>query len=817
MGRDLPSGNVTLVFTDIEGSTKLLHELGAERYADALAEHRRILREAFVRNGGVEVDTQGDAFFYAFPSAQGAVDAAAEGRDALAAGPIHVRVGIHTGTPHVTGEGYVGPDVHKGARIGAAGHGGQILLSLEARNAVDALLTDLGEHRLKDFAEPVWIFQLGDQRFPPLKTISNTNLPHPASSFIGREAEVADVVKLVRGSRLVTLTGPGGSRKTRLAIEAAAELVSEHKNGVFWVGLATLREAADVPEEIAKTLGAKDGLADHIGEREILLLLDNLEQVIASGPALGRLLEACPNLRLLVTSRELLRIRGEVDYPVLPLAQPEAVALFCARARVEADDVVTELCRRLDNLPLAIELAAARANLLPPRMLLERLAGRLDLLKAGRDADPRQATLRATIEWSHDLLADHEKSLFARLGIFGGGCTLPDAEEVVDADIETMQSLLDKSLLRRTADRYWMLETIREFAVERLEASGEADELRRRHAQRYLALAEEAEPNLRIYSQEWVDRLEMEVDNLRGALDTFTSAGETQLALQLFGALSDFWYYGGHVSEGRRRGAVVLAADERATLVRARALIGAGEVATASWDHEADKRFTTEALAIYRSHGDARGIAVSLWTLGAAMINLGEAAAAQPLVEEAVERFERVGDLHFAIVATRTLAWSHEVQGDREECRRLHERNLARIKEAGFKEMEAHTVGVLASYEAERGKITEACSLLRRCLDISREVGEKGLLLTGLSRVANLLVAQNRYAGAATLLSAAEALRTEDRSVEGWVARMDGENVERVREGLDPEAFEGSWAAGRNLTLEAAFDLALASLRADPG
>ncbi|MEX2556837.1 MAG: adenylate/guanylate cyclase domain-containing protein, partial [Actinomycetota bacterium] len=210
------------------------------------------------RHGGVEVDTQGDAFFYAFPSAQGAVDASREGCRALAAGPINVRVGIHTGSPHLTSEGYVGPDVHKGARIGASGHGGQIVLSLETRNAVDAQLTDLGEHRLKDFAEPVWIFQLGDERFPPLKTISNTNLPHPASSFVGREREVAEVCALLREARLVTLTGPGGSGKTRLAIEAASELVPEHRNGVFWVGLATLREAADVPEEIAKMLGAKD-------------------------------------------------------------------------------------------------------------------------------------------------------------------------------------------------------------------------------------------------------------------------------------------------------------------------------------------------------------------------------------------------------------------------------------------------------------------------------------------------------------------------------------------------------------------------------
>ena len=387
-----------MLFTDIEGSTKLLHELGAEAYTAALAEHRRLLRDAFARHGGVEVDTQGDAFFYAFPTAPGALTAAGEARDALVSGPIRVRMGLHTGTPHVSAEGYVGEDVHKGARIAAAGHGGQVLLSIETRDFAGIEVTDLGEHRLKDFAEPVWIFQLGQERHPPLKTISNTNLPHPASSFIGRDREVAKVVSLLRdGARLVTRSGPGGSGKTRLAIEAASELVTEHRNGVFWVGLATLTDPALVTLTVGQTLGAKDGLADHVAEREMLLLLDNFEQVIAAAPELSALLSACPNLRMLITSRELLRVQGEVDYPVPPLKRDEAVELFCVRSQLEADDIIAELCRRLDNLPLAVELAAARAGVLSPAQILERLGQRLDMLKGGRDADPRQATLRATI------------------------------------------------------------------------------------------------------------------------------------------------------------------------------------------------------------------------------------------------------------------------------------------------------------------------------------------------------------------------------------------------------------------------------------
>ena len=435
MRPDLPAGTVTFLFTDIEGSTKLLHELGPEAFADALAEHRRILREAFTAQGGVEVDTQGDAFFVAFPTADGALAAAAAAREALAAGPIRVRMGIHTGHPHLGAEGYIGADVHRGARIGAAGHGGQVLVSATTAALVGTdRLRDLGEHRLKDFDAPTSIYQLGDERFPPLKTISNTNLPRPASSFVGRAAEVAAVAALLQdGARLVTLTGPGGSGKTRLGIEAAASLVPSFTAGVFWVGLAPLRDPALVSETIGQVIGAKDGLAAHIGERQMLLLLDNLEQVVAAAPELAALLEACPQLRLLVTSRERLRVRGEVEYPVAPLADPEAVDLFCSRAQLEPDDAIRRLCRALDNLPLAIELAAARVAVLSPAQILERLSGRLDLLKGGRDADPRQQTLRTTIEWSHELLTHDDQALFERLAAFTGGWRLYAYEDVAAA------------------------------------------------------------------------------------------------------------------------------------------------------------------------------------------------------------------------------------------------------------------------------------------------------------------------------------------------------------------------------------------------
>ena len=327
-----PSGTVTLVFTDIEGSTKLLDELGMDAYRDALAEHRRIVREACGHYSGYEVDYEGDAFFYAFSSAQDAVSAVSEAMAGLEHGPISIRVGIHTGEPGLDPPKYVGMDVHFAARVMSSAHGGQVVSLASTAELVDDDLVELGEHRLKDIAEAVSLFQLGEGSFPPLKTISNTNLPRPASSFLGREAELQEVVsRITGGARLVTLTGPGGTGKTRLALEAASSLVGEYKAGVFWIGLASLRDPALVTETISQALGAKNDLAAHIAEREMLLLLDNLEQVIDAAPDLSALLQACPNLTLLVTSRELLRIDGEVEYAVPPLAEPEAVSLFCER------------------------------------------------------------------------------------------------------------------------------------------------------------------------------------------------------------------------------------------------------------------------------------------------------------------------------------------------------------------------------------------------------------------------------------------------------------------------------------------------------
>jgi predicted ATPase len=804
--RDLPSGTVTFLFTDIEGSTKLLRELEAEDYAQALAEHRRILREAFGAHGGVEVDTQGDAFFVAFPTAPGALAAAQAARDALANGPIRVRMGIHTGTPHLTEEGYVGHDVHKGARIAAAGHGGQVLLSKETRELAQVDVTDLGEHRLKDFEGPVWIFQLGSERFPPLKTISNTNLPRPASSFVGRDKEVQEVAALLQdGARLLTLTGPGGSGKTRLALEAAAELVPEFKAGVFWVGLAPVRDPALVAETIGQTLGAKDGLAEHIGKRELLLLLDNLEQVVEAAPELASLVETCPSLKLLVTSRELLRVRGEVEYPVLPLADLEAVELFRARARAEADETVHELCRALDNLPLALELAAARASVLSPRQILERISGRLDLLKGGRDADPRQQTLRATIEWSYELLSPEERRLFAQLAAFGGGCTLETAEEVAEADLDTLQSLVDKSLVRHTQDRFWMLETIREYAAERLQESGEA-ELRRRHAEHFLALAEEAEPHLPADRREWLDRLDREHDNLRTAFDQLEAFGETQHALRLAGALSRFWSTRGHLVEGRRRLESALRVDERPTAARAKALVKASMMGG-----ENARVLAEEGLVLNRKLGEAWGMAQAELALAAAVAE-EDMPRARQLYDSSARRFRELGDEHHVLIATRSLAWACINLGERERGRALHEENLRRARALSNERIEAITLGALAMHAVEEGRIADAVPMLKESHRLHRELGDPVQSAIDVLRFAALLAAEGNAVTAAKVFSTSDALCEEiGFGLRAWDPEFVEGTLTSIRAQLDEATFAEAWEEGRTLTAEAAVTLALSS------
>jgi predicted ATPase len=846
---DLPTGTVTFLFTDVEGSTKLLRELGAQQYAQALADHRGVVREACAARGGVEVDTQGDAFFFAFPSAYEAVAAAQAITDALAEGQIHVRIGVHTGTPLLSDEGYVGDDVHFAARVGASAHGGQVVLSKTTRALVDGLLlTDLGEHRLKDIEEAVPIYQLGHQSFPPLKTISNTNLPRPASSFVGRERELTEVLaNFERGTRLLTLTGPGGSGKTRLAVEAAAALVPSYKAGVFWVGLASLRESSLVTEQIAQTLGAKEGLADHIGERQMLLLLDNLEQVIDAAPALSGLVQTCPNLTVFCTSRELLRVQGEVEYAVPPLASSEAVTLFCERSGVESSEQITELCARLDDLPLAVELAAARTKALSPAQILERLSDRLDLLKGGRDADARQQTLRTTIAWSYELLSEEEQRVFRALSGFAGGWRLEAAEEVAETDVDTLQSLVEKSLVRFTNERYWMLETIREFAREQLQDDGEAERIAQRHLAYYLAFAEDVDKRRKVGDYE-LERIEQERDNLRSAFDTALALDPEQ-ALELAGRLGLYWNRRGQYREGRQRLAAALAAAPAArATARARALGEAGNLALWQADLDAAEQLGREALALAREHGDRSGSGYALNLLGMIATQRDIDGAGVALYEESLAEYEAAGDeagrltplqnlaanalargdneraislLRERVAGTRgrntyslalaigLLGFALAANGESEEARQSFEESLEICRVHGFSRAEAEVLGGLADLMRTTSP-ARALEYYRESIELAWEMGYLAQVALCLQGIAAIALAGGDARDAATLLAVFVGLveRISANLNAGEKEELDAA-IAQAREALGNDAFDAAWAEGGRFSLDQAVEFAL--------
>jgi predicted ATPase len=824
MRPDLPAGTVTFLFTDVEGSTKLLHELGAEKYADALADHRKIVREACAARGGVEVDTQGDAFFVAFPGAPEALEAAKTITEGLSERRIRLRMGLHTGTPLVTEEGYVGDDVHFAARISASGHGGQVVLSPATRELLDGdSFTDLGEHRLKDIEGPVAIYQLGRESFPPLKTISNTNLPRPASSFVGREAELAEVLgKVEAGARLLTLTGPGGSGKTRLALEAAATLVPEYKAGVFWVGLAALRDATLVTEAIAQVLGAKDGLAEHVGERELCLLLDNLEQVVEAAPEVSSLLQACPNLTVLCTSRELLRIQGEVEYAVPPLASPEAVALFCDRSQLEPTDEVSELCARLDNLPLAVELAAARTKALSPMQIRERLSQRLDLLKGGRDADPRQQTLRATVEWSHDLLSQEEQRLFRALSVFSGGCTLQAAEEVCEADLDTLQSLVEKSLLRFTASdassRYWMLETIREYAGERLEEAQERIVLGQKHAELMLKLAESAEPELEgAGMSQWMAVLGAEENNIRAAFTFLEDTDQGNRELELAGSLQNFWYVRGNWAEGRRWSEAALEASEGIpTIARAKALNAVAGFAEKLGDPQSTKDYAEQALVLSRELGYARGVTSSLMALSLAHRLEGDRVTAAAFLEEASESARASGDAYSLADATAGLAFLAMEERAYPRAIALAEEAREAYRQIGDPSGGAYALTILGSCLLHSGQSSAGLEAMGEALPTLLELGFVAILAGTLGLIASATVETGNAEVGATIMGFEGSLRQRvSLPRTGAYVGLHAAAVADLRRSLGDERYEEAFAAGGAMTLEEAVGYAMAFITRD--
>ena len=806
---------MTLLFTDIEGSTRLLHELG-ERYADVLAEHRRVLREAFSRHGGVEVDTQGDAFFVAFARASDAVAAAGEAQDELADGPVRVRIGVHTGEPVVTKEGYVGVDVHRAARIMGAGHGGQILLSETTRRLLDSpvLLRDLGDHRLKDLTAPQRLYQFGDGDFPPLKTLHRTNLPIQPTPIVGRERELEEAGALVRSHRLLTLTGPGGSGKTRLALQLAAEAIEEFPDGVFWVPLQALRDPALFERAIGTSVGADDGLVEFVGNKRLLVLLDNFEQIIEAAPTISSLLAGTPNTKVLVTSREPLQVDSEHRYPIEPLPEDDAGVLFIERARAVAPGfqpaaAVSEICRRLDGLPLAIELAAARVALLNPDELLERLDRRLPLLASrSRDAPARQRTLRATIEWSYELLEPDEQELFRRLAVFRGSFSLDAAEAVCDADLDTLESLVVKNLVRRWGSgRLGMLDTIREYAVELVDAAPDADAVYRRHAEHFLSVAEEANLNASTGGQR-LDLALPEQDNFRGALAWALRSESIPLGLEIATALEALWV-ADDPNEGVRWFERLFDRPEAELVsqsLRAEALRSYGSSLGIAGHHASAEEVWTESLAIFEQLEDEHGRAVLLHRLGISAMLRGDLERARELVEVSDEIHQRTGDVWGRAQTIGTLGAIGRDEGDERGALDLVRESAVLAREAGVPWWESGALAELACLSLNAGLIEEGEARARESLAIAHELRDRPGRIFGVGILARVAAERGQSERAGRLWGVIED-EEAGAPLGGW-RRHRETCAGRIRELAGPE-FDRGRAKGRTLTLDNAVSIAL--------
>jgi predicted ATPase/class 3 adenylate cyclase/DNA-binding CsgD family transcriptional regulator/DNA-binding XRE family transcriptional regulator len=829
---DLPTGTVTLLFTDMEGSTRLLQQLG-DGYASLLAQCRHLLRAAFAPYNGQEVDTEGDAFFVAFARATDAVAAAVAIQRALADHPwatgvsVRVRIGLHTGEPQLSAEGYTGLDVHHTARIMSVAYGGQILLSQTTRDLVEqhlpggAYLQDLGEHRLKDLQRPSHLFQLSLADLPadflPLKTLDRhlNNLPIEPTTFIGRGKEVTTLCDLVRRAevRLLTLTGPGGVGKTRLSLQVAAELSELFADGVFLVPLAPVSDPEQVVPAIAQTLSIGEAgdqplftlVKSVLREKHLLLLLDNFEQVSDAAFQVAELLSACSRLKVLVTSRVGLHVRAEREFAVPPLSLPnlkhlpdpaalsqyEAVVLFIERARAARPDfqvtntnapAVAGICARLDGLPLAIELAAARIKHFSTQTLLSRLEQGLSILSGGaRDLPTRQQTLRATIAWSYELLTPEDQHLFRRFAVFVDGCTWEAAEEVCAAAgrlkgdiLEGLASLVDKSLLRQeewaegaeAETRFWMLQTLREFGLECLISTGELEATCSGHASYYLARAEEAEPQLRgTESGKWFARLEQEHENHRAALSWLLeragmragSAGQkehAEQAMRLCGALYWFWNIHGYYREGRSFLERALAVREGvAASVQVKVLYAATELAITQDDLERAEVLCRESLALSRELGDSADKATALFQLGFIAWARCKYAEARAQLEEAVTLFQELGDTWSRARSLAYLARTFAAQGEYGRARARAEESLELSYALGNKGRIAIALCELARVRfLAQDDFAQAQALAEQSLALFRELGDTQYIAVLRSLLGEMRLIQGEQEQARALL-----------------------------------------------------------------
>ncbi|MFN8497558.1 MAG: tetratricopeptide repeat protein [Anaerolineae bacterium] len=819
-----PTGAITLLFTDIEGSTRLWERQPAEMGL-ALRRHDAILRAAIEVHHGYVFKTVGDEFCAAFASASDALEAAIALQQALFAEPwpltlagadargrpkgIRVRAGLHAGEVEERGGDYFGPVVNRSARLMAVAHGGQVVLSqavydlLSASGWANVELRDLGLRRLRDLSLPEHIYQVLipglPTEFPPLNTldIRPNNLPAQLTTLVGRERETAAIANLLvrDGARLVTLIGPGGTGKTRVALQVGADLIDAFDHGVYFVPLAPVSDPALVFSAISAALGLREEggralretLSDHLRDKRMLLILDNFEQLLPAAPRVAELLGACPRLSALVTSRSLLRIRGEREFEIPPLRVPDlsrlpsaddlfdydAVRLFVERAqavqadfRVKAETrrAIAEICVRLDGLPLALELAAARTKLMAPDTLLARLSSRLKTLTGGpRDLPARQQTIRNTIAWSHDLLDEAERVVFRRLSVFTGGFTLDAAEAVCDAvgdvDMDALDgvaALVDNSLVRRArplpaalspappdnwdengqqqvagadAPRFMMLETIREYGQVRLVEAGEVDAARRAHALFFLALAENAQHQIDgNRGAAWLDRLNAERDNLRLALDWFQAADDERRAeegLRMASALWRFWYFRGYWTEARARLEIFLARAPTPTANRAWALLAAGSLAGEQGDYATAQLLQDEALAIYGRLGNAVGHGRALHRLGTIAYARGDYPTAEGRFRECLTLFAEQGDKGGQGIALHSLGEVCMAQGRCREASDFYQAALSQGQAVGNRQIVAWSLFGLGRLAYYRGDLVAARSLCEGGLQAAAEMRDK--------------------------------------------------------------------------------------------
>ena len=886
--RDLPTGTVTFLFSDIEGSTRLATLLGIDRWRTVLETHHGLLRAAFEAHGGVVVSTEGDSFFAVFSSAIEAIAAAVAAQRALGgtdwppeagSGGLQVRIGLHTGEGRLGGDSYVGLDVHRAARIASAANGSQTILSASTRSLVQSglpdrvTLADLGRHRLKDLDQPetlsrLVIGDLADDPRPPRTLETPTNLPAELTSFIGRGREVAEVVQLIRAVRLVTLTGPGGTGKTRLSLAAAAVLLPDVPDGVFFVPLAAITDPDLVATSILAALSIKQEpgtddeqvLRDHLRDRRMLLVLDNFEQVAAAAPLVGRLVAAAPDLRVMTTSREVLHLKGEHEVPVQPLALPdpeiasndpaglaevEAIALFLARARTTVPGfamtpdnaaAILRICARLDGLPLAIELAAARVKLLSPEAILDRLGRDLSILSsAERDVPERQRTLRGAIAWSYDLLDPAERTLFRQAAVFVDGWTLEAVEAVCDPTgelglekLEAIASLVDKSLVRSEPTthgepRFRYLATIRAYGLERLEEAGEAVDLRRRHALHFAGVAAVESRHLAGPDVvRAVDRLELELANLRAAVSWSLDAAEPGVGLRIIGWAWRFWYQGGHLTEGRAAIEDLLRHPAAAGRTRDRAigLNGAGGICYWLGDFDAAADWWTEAMSISQELNDAPGIAEGHYNLGYIAMIRGDPSTQRSHHAAALALYEALGDDEGMINAREGLIPALFVEGDLAGAEALLQQTIVVQRARRDPARLGQDLGLLGTIQAKAGRLEDARRSVQEALVIVNEGGTLTSVASTLSGAALIEAEDGRPDRAATIAGALDALTERSGIVVAEVAMLGLPTAaEEARSRLDPETFETAYERGRSMNRSAIVAYALAGLErsADDG